>query len=458
MFFKRFTPLGYRCMSWLLVGIGLALGVASYSCGHEPRSRHDPPGSAIRNPAQQPAPSAFRPDSRLPEEKATSSGKPSFSPPDICAMLRAQTESALVELERRIIVRAITSEREQRSDDLGPAEPSPQELSAMRARLEAENKVSASSRFQSFAHLKDYFRQRSICRRTHSNGAWAVSFKTFEFEERSSTIQAQWSLVHVKQDGSRAETTPDLGNGNVVAVDLDDFMNFNEGSRDEEGRSAEPARLELSDYDGDGQEEAVLLLEDYNSYEIGPWTDFYTGVFTHKGDKVTVYPPASGLSLRLRGFEYYPPATDRQHYLPNPLSDVDGDGRLDLLTQEPFIDSVDDCAAQRSVGAAGPPFLVHALPDGNFSTTDGAAAKFIREQCPVKPGETAPKTLYELVCKRVLGVRKEKILAQLKKGNHGKSRCGRAEGSHCGEECVDLEAWLETRPLLQLMSLGSRRR
>jgi hypothetical protein len=68
------------------------------------------------------------------------------------------------------------------------------------------------------------------------------------------------------------------------------------------------------------------------------------------------------------------------------ISDVDGDGRPDIITHEPYVDSATiNCGSGDGYSVYGPALLVHSLPDGTFSSVDAQAMLFAKRECAVKP-------------------------------------------------------------------------
>jgi hypothetical protein len=68
------------------------------------------------------------------------------------------------------------------------------------------------------------------------------------------------------------------------------------------------------------------------------------------------------------------------------IRDVDGDGRPDIITHEPYVDSATiNCGSGDGYSVYGPALLVHSLPDGTFSSVDAQAMLFAKRECAVKP-------------------------------------------------------------------------
>jgi len=139
-----------------------------------------------------------------------------------------------------------------------------------------------------------------------------------------------------------------------------------------------PYRLQVvCDYDGDGTPEAVVwtarLGQEVRSAARGVLWSFARGA-------VAPFPAADRLSIA--PFEVDPNAQTE----PAPLSDLDGDGRIDLLGYGPFFGVFKQgCGVIESFDALGPRLGWHALPDGTFSDSDRVARDIARRQCPTRP-------------------------------------------------------------------------
>jgi hypothetical protein len=113
---------------------------------------------------------------------------------------------------------------------------------------------------------------------------------------------------------------------------------------------------------------------------------------------------------------------------PAPLSDLDGDGRIDLLGYGPFFGVFKQgCGAIESFDALGPRLGWHALPDGIFSDSDRVARDIARRQCPTRPtriltfgehGLDRRTTFVNLACARLWNVPPRAVHAETK------SACG----------------------------------
>lgn len=139
-----------------------------------------------------------------------------------------------------------------------------------------------------------------------------------------------------------------------------------------------PYRLQVvSDYDGDGTPEAVVwtaqIGQEVRSSARGLLWSFARG---------SVAPYAKADKLGVAPYEVDPNAPTE----PAPLTDLDGDGRIDLLGYGPFFGVFKQgCGVIESFDALGPRLALHALADGSFSERDAAAIAYAKQRCPSPP-------------------------------------------------------------------------
>ncbi len=139
-----------------------------------------------------------------------------------------------------------------------------------------------------------------------------------------------------------------------------------------------PYRLQVvSDYDGDGTPEAVVwtarIGQEVRSSARGTLWSFAQGV---------VAPYGKASKLGIAPFEVDASAPRE----PVPLTDLDGDGRIDLLGYGPFFGVFKQgCGVIESFDALGPRLGWHALADGTFSEVDSTAVAQAMRQCPERP-------------------------------------------------------------------------
>ena len=169
------------------------------------------------------------------------------------------------------------------------------------------------------------------------------------------------------------------------------------------GQGGLSLQLLANDYDGDGEQEAILLRKR-----------------TYHGDGSTAYERAEGI-LAYRGARVIatkaPPFSD--------VADVDGDGRYDLVyypydTRELYDDSCFDPAYARG-RYNRPKFIVHARKDGSFSADDDTAQRVVRAYCPStveldKLANQSPEyQLYQVMCARLHGRSTSDVLGAIKR-------------------------------------------
>ena len=175
------------------------------------------------------------------------------------------------------------------------------------------------------------------------------------------TLCARFGLVHALPDGgdARSSVFPMEWLGKMARascnVGVDDDPDF--------GVHQAPRVVKTFDWDGDGDDEVVLAVES-EGHEMG---DRQARVFTFKGGRVVPYAPAESADV-------------------TEVRDVDGDGRPDLFTTGPYLDTDGNLPTGfRTVHLAAGLFLAHALSDGSFSYSDAVAAAHARRWCPATP-------------------------------------------------------------------------
>ena len=109
------------------------------------------------------------------------------------------------------------------------------------------------------------------------------------------------------------------------------------------------------------------------------------------------------------------------------ISDVDGDGRPDIITHEPYVDSATiNCGSGDGYSVYGPTLLVHSLPDGTFSGTDAQAMLFAKRECAEKPSPVIfivqdfqpemvdfPRSAKNVTCARLWGADEQTLRAEI---------------------------------------------
>ncbi len=275
------------------------------------------------------------------------------------------------------------------------------EIARMAARIAAADpscKVTASEIIEQLDH----------CAATAA-GAWSLVPRRFSVQRDSPTahlsaeVDVEVALVHLGAPGStgdaaRSETVPfDQRLHGGLATNWSRVCATRYGSL-----SLSLVEPGFVDFDGDGDLEVLLsrdeVEEGYDPSEHAIYT--FARSSDASGGRVELYPPARGIDFE-------------------DVSDVDGDGRPDLLTRGPY------GSIQVVSGGLGDEmplvpamFLQHALPDGTFSPRDEVALQALRKICPTAPslrGASLPveDVARDMICARLHGVRAATIRAQL---------------------------------------------
>ena len=281
-----------------------------------------------------------------------------------------------------------------------------------------------------------------------SGGAWA----TF-FEGGPDPRAWAWFVAFLPTDGPPAKHA-----GNFPDQ-LDERVNHAAYSGKAELFDAEsylgPYRLQVvSDYDRDGTPEAVIwtaqIGEELRSSARGMLWSFAQGA---------VAPYRNTDQLSLAPFEVDVSAASE----PAPLTDLDGDGRIDLLGYGPFFGVFKQgCGVVESFDAVGPRLALHALPDGNFSNRDAAVVAHAKLQCPSRPtrvlafgeqGIDARATFSTLACARLWNVPKSAIESERRVAcsDHASSVSDCDAKRKCSTEAlVVIAAWSKIQPAFTL--------
>ncbi len=174
----------------------------------------------------------------------------------------------------------------------------------------------------------------------------------------------------------------------------------------------------LSDYDGDGEVE-LLRMTDVYLHESAK--RHASHVLTFKSGNLSPYsaaPNAIVLSAK----------------------DIDGDGRMDLITRGPFASVAMKNINGSDLLMAPAIFAAHSLKDGTFSSTDDASKAFTQQSCPSKPtldlkdakdSSKLDDLALEVVCARVWGLTEQEIVAEWKK------TCGDGDGG----DPISCQSW-----------------
>lgn len=159
------------------------------------------------------------------------------------------------------------------------------------------------------------------------------------------TFALDWELVHVSSDGKPTRT------GKVGLVQ-------------KSGSVLDEVKMtKLFDLDGDGVDEVLL---DETRHDTDESNDDRRSIVRLRAGKVEPYPGTEKLEV-----------TD--------VLDVDGDGRMDLVLESPFV-AVSPCGLD-GIEYKGPKVLAHTQADGSLAMSDAWARSFARAQCGRSPHE-----------------------------------------------------------------------
>lgn len=147
----------------------------------------------------------------------------------------------------------------------------------------------------------------------------------------------------------------------------------------------------LYDYDGDGTPEVIVA---HTRWEEEGRDGVAHTVFTVRDGAVREYAPAHAFD-RVEG-----------------VVDADHDGRPDLVLPSPW--RVEDTCGLDGIEHLGPLRLAHALPDGQFSTSDTVSRAWTLSQCSryIDQGMPGPDVL-DVACARLAGSSPEATVAAL---------------------------------------------
>ncbi len=209
-------------------------------------------------------------------------------------------------------------------------------------------------------------------------GAWAFDL----LEVRN--IGLVWELVHLDRDGRRSSLrtpdrlTPDSWGhppAEAEPIPEDDWSGsgrdglFHRNETDLSHLSVEA----LYDFDGDGEEELVVMSGRAWAHE---WSEASPAVWVWTFTDGAIRP--------------YAPALARPN---DEVVDWNRDGRPDLLRTEPYRAREMTCDKDGSALVAPQRYLAWAAPDGSFQTSGAPAESFLSAQCPTRP--TSPIQLQQ---------------------------------------------------------------
>jgi len=272
-------------------------------------------------------------------------------------------------------------------------------------------------------------------------GAWGLSIASVSSSDGE--VRARWSLRHLRRlpDGSAREDPPFAPETTspTSGVETDRGRQATGPNLEwSETRRMVPLPPELFDFDGDGDAEIVVVTHIEDVSESG---------LSHVTRQGRVWSGHEGIAL-------YAAARD---IVIEDVRDVDGDGRPDLLTRDPYVGSATiTCGSGDPYPVLGPLLAAHALPGGAFSRGDSVAVDRARRECPTRPATALRPdpavagavdlvaSAHAIACARLWGARAEPIVAAVAAG------CRPTAGAVCAP-CDDpalLERWARLPPPL----------
>ena len=293
------------------------------------------------------------------------------------------------------------------------------------------------------------WRKAAVCRASAAD-AWGLSLDSLHVAAGdASEIRGRWSLRHVRvlPDGSSHEDAPfapETFESPLSATDaeLPVAAEQNNLKWSDYGRVV-PTAPAFYDFDGDGEAEAIVVVETTDDSESG------VEHATHRG---RVWTARAGIQL-------YAPA---RTVAVEDVRDIDGDGRPDLITRGPYMASATiSCGSQDSYPVTGPALVAHATAGGMFASGDAVAADFARRECSKQPrpvmvreraqpaaggGIAFATSARNVACARLWGAATGPLLAA------SAMACRQPRGAAC-KRCDDaalLEQWARTVPPLLL--------
>jgi hypothetical protein len=288
----------------------------------------------------------------------------------------------------------------------GPSSP-PASRHSCTAFVEEQRAVLAAARAQwtERPELSDVF---GACIST-ARGAWGISLDYVEPPRPDHDLAGRFSLVHLAPDGHRVAVGPAFRAREVAGA----------GGEEQNLRPGLVLAMPvLFDFDGDGEQEIFLRMslepDGLEARAVGRiWT------YREHEPSIERWEPAREIDVEA-------------------VRDVDGDGRPDLLTYDPweaFAAPGDPCAPMR---AHGPLLVVHALVGAPFlSRQDAVARAAVKDACPGRPaqilrftdGPSEPKaidasgSLQNLACARLRGVSAGEVKAEIENDCAGTGSC-----------------------------------
>lgn len=248
------------------------------------------------------------------------------------------------------------------------------------------------------------------CTKTKAGGAWGLALREVKSERNGITGLAL--AEHVDASGNKTELRLKgpgrLADRSFSATDID--------------RVTIATEL-VFDYDGDGQDEYVVVGSNQTKEGL---KDPLTWVVTVKGGVAELYAPAKNVVAAR-------------------VEDVDNDGRPDFVSHGPYRMRVPARCSNEPTLAVGPSLLVHSQKDGSFSWTDGAAIAFAKRSCDKRGFDIArdeekkvddEQTFENVACARLWGLSEAQVAGVISsqcRPVSGEAACKEAALKSCGQ-------------------------
>lgn len=320
------------------------------------------------------------------------------------------------------------------------AAPSPASGAALFCGTLARENEAALAALPSGAPLVAAWRRAATCTASR-RGAWGLSIASVN--SRDGEVWTRWSLRHLRwlPDGSAREDPPFAPEtiSPTGGVGTERRRPATEPNLEwSETRRVVPLPPTLFDFDGDGDAEIIVVTQIEEVSESGLGNVTRRGRVWSGRDAIAPYPAARDIVIE-------------------DVRDIDGDGRPDLLTRDPYAGSATiTCGSEDPYPVLGPLLVAHALPGGTFSRGDSVAVDRARRECPTRPATLLRPdaasagaidlvaSAHDIACARLWGALAEPIVAAVAAG------CRRTAGAVCAP-CDDpalLERWARLPPPL----------
>lgn len=212
------------------------------------------------------------------------------------------------------------------------------------------------------------------------------------------------TLTHFAKDGSPVVVSPASSLATKMKTSAGEVtVNASLSPRPGSRHIDEPS---FFDFDGDGDEEVVLFASaDEEGYDPE-----IAEVWTFKGGVVVPYAPASGIAF-------------------DAVTDVDGDGRPDLVGRGPYAKILAESETGDSFPIAPRFFVARALAGGAFDVHAPESIAYAKTQCgPRAPvdfenGSFDDALATAIVCARILGASAESLHTEAAHRCRGTDRC-----------------------------------